>query len=110
MIPSALKISFPRNMNPTEIARAVPIPSSACCWRRFGIDVRAEPDEDRHHPDGVDRDEDRDEGDDKLGGEIFHRERPESWSVEDRINDYRMIALSTFPHLHNVERVHQSIL
>jgi len=36
------------------------------------LDVRAESDENRHHPGGVDRDENRNKGNDKLGGEIFH--------------------------------------
>jgi hypothetical protein len=37
------------------------------------IDVRPEPDKNRHHPDGIDCNEDRDESNEEFGHEVSHR-------------------------------------
>ncbi len=67
-----LENQFPEKHEPNRDCKGRPDAEEGFLLAALRLDVGAEPDENRHHPDGVDRHKDRNESDDKLGGEIFH--------------------------------------
>ena len=72
--PERLENKFPKKHEPDGNAERGDNAKNCFLLPSLRIDVRAQADEDRDHSDRVDRDENRNEGNEEFGGELFHRE------------------------------------